>query len=281
VKRQAAEVLVTDHGLPISRACQVTKLSRTAWYRRPASRMERDRPVIEVLNGLVARRPRWGFWKLYDRSRLEGRRINHKRLHRVYCWMKLNLPRRTKRKPPTRLRQPLLAPNRLNEIWALDFMADALYGGRAFRTLNVIDEGNREILGIEIATSIPARRVIRVMEQLIELHGKPRALRLDNGSELTSTAFTEWCAKQQIELRFIQPGKPDQNAFIERFNRTYRDEVLDAYVFDSLDQVREITESWLPEYNEERPHDSLGRVPPLTFLPRQQRPAESNYELCA
>jgi putative transposase len=243
--------------------------------------MERDRGVIEVLNGLVARRPRSGFWKLYDRSRLEGRRINHKRLHRVYCLMKLNLPRRTKRKPPTRLRQPLAAPNRLNEIWALDFMADALYGGRPFRTLNVIDEGNREVLGIEIATSIPARRVIRVMEQLIEIYGKPLALRLDNGSELTSTVFTEWCAEQQIELRFIQPGKPDQNAFIERFNKTYRNEVLDAYVFDTLDQVREITESWLPEYNEERPHDSLGRVPPLTFLPRPQRPAESTYELCA
>ena len=160
-------------------------------------------------------------------------------------------------------------------------MADALYGGRPFRTLNVIDEGNREVLGIEIATSIPARRVIRMMEQLIELHGKPLALRLDSGSELTSTAFTEWCAEQQIELRFIQPGKPDQNAFIERFNKTYRNEVLDAYVFDSLDQVRDITESWLPEYNEERPHHSLGRVPPLTFLPRPQRPAESSYELCA
>jgi putative transposase len=243
--------------------------------------MERDRPVIELLNGLVARRPRWGFWKLYDRSRLDGQRINHKRLHRVYCAMKLNLPRRTKRRLPQRLRQPLAAPNRLNEIWALDFMADALYGGRAFRTLNVIDEGNREVLGIEIATSIPARRVIRVMEQLVELHGKPRALRLDNGSELTSTAFIEWCAEKSIELRFIQPGKPDQNAFIERFNKTYRNEVLDAYVFDSLDQVREITESWLPEYNEERPHDSLGRVPPLMFLPRPQLPAESSSRLCA
>lgn len=270
-----------DHGLSISRACQVARLSRTAWYRRPASSMERDRPVIELLNGMVARRPRWGFWKLYDRSRLDGERINHKRLHRVYCAMKLNLPRRTKRRLPTRIRQPLLAPDRLNEIWALDFMADALYGGRPFRTLNVIDEGNREGLGIEIATSIPASRVIRVMEQLIELYGKPLAFRLDNGSELTSGAFTEWCAEQGIELRFIQPGKPDQNAFIERFNKTYRDEVLDAYVFETLDQVRDITEVWLCEYNEERPHDSLGRVPPLTFLPRPQLPRESSSKLCA
>ena len=127
--------------------------------------MERDRPVIEVLNELVARRPRWGFWKLYDRSRLDGHVINHKRLHRVYCALKLNLPRRTKRRLPTRLRQPLLAPMRLNEIWALDFMADTLYSGRTFRTFNVIDEGNREVLGIEVAYSIPSLRVMSAVTQ--------------------------------------------------------------------------------------------------------------------
>ena len=109
--------------------------------------------------------------------------------------------------------------------------------------------------------------------------GKPRALRLDNGSELTSIAFTEWCSEQGIELRFIQPGKPDQNAYIERFNKTYRNEVLDAYVFESIEQVRAITESWLREYNEERPHDSLGRVPPLSFMPRRATLRESTSEL--
>src|SRR2546427_807436 len=192
--------------------------------------MERDRGVIEVLNELVARRPRWGFWKLYDRLRLDGQCINHKRLHRVYCAMKLNLPRRTKRRLPTRIRQPLVAPAGLNQIWALDFMADALYGGRAFRTLNLIDEGNRQVRG--------------------------------------------------IEAQFIQPGKLDQNAFIERFNKTYRDEVLDAYVFETVEQVREITETWLHEYNEERPHDSLGRVPPLMFMPRPLTALESSFKLC-
>jgi putative transposase len=280
VKRQAAEIMVKEHGISIVRACGLVKLSRTAWYRRPQVSMERDREVIEALNGIVERRPRWGFWKCFDRLRLDGRAWNHKRVHRVYCALRLNLPRRTKRRVPKRLRQPLVAPTALNRIWALDFMADALYGWRPFRTLNVIDEGNREALGIEVATSIPAQRVIRVMEQLIELHGKPSALRVDNGSELTSSAFTEWCEAQGIELLFIQPGKPDQNAFIERFNRTYRDEVLDAYVFESIEQVREVTESWLREYNEERPHDSLGRVPPLTFMPRQQPPAESSYQVC-
>ena len=147
---------------------------------------------------------------LYDRLRLDGQAINHKRLHRVYCAMKLNLPRRTKRRLPTRIRQPLEAPQGLNQIWALDFMADSLYSGRAYRTLNIIDEGNRQVLGIEVAYSIPSLRVIRVLQQLIEMYGKPRALRLDNGPELTSVAFTEWCAENGIEVRFIQPGKPDQ-----------------------------------------------------------------------
>lgn len=136
------------------------------------------------------------------------------------------------------------------------------------------------MLGIEVAHSIPSLRVIRVMEQLTELYGKPQALRLDNGSELTSIAFTEWCQEQRIELRFIQPGKPDQNAFIEPFNKTYRDEVLDAYVFETIDQVRTITEDWLREYNEERPHDSLGRVPPLMFMPRRATAGKSTFGLC-
>lgn len=281
MKRQAAEILVKDHQISVSRACDLVKLSRTAWYRRPASRRERDAGVIEVLLKLADEKPRWGFWKLFPRLRRIGHPWNHKRVHRVYCALKLNLPRRTKRRLPQRLRQPLLAPTRLNEIWAIDFMADALYGGRAFRTLNVIDEGNREALGVEIATSIPSLRVIRIMEQLIEMYGKPQALRLDNGSELTATAFGEWCARRRIELRFIQPGKPDQNAYIERFNRSYRTEVLDAYVFDTLEEVRQITEIWLREYNEERPHDSLGRVPPLTYMPRPTMPEKSSYELCA
>ncbi len=131
-----------------------------------------------------------------------------------------------------------------NEIWALDYLQDALDNGRVFRTLNVIDASNREGLAIEVDTSLPAARVIRVMEQLAELRGLPRAVRLDNGPELRSQAFPEWCAAHQVELRFIQPASPAQNAFGERFNRTYRHEILDAYVFDSLEQVRLISEGW-------------------------------------
>jgi putative transposase len=117
------------------------------------------------------------------------------------------------------------------------------------------------------------------MEQLIEVYGRPAAVRVDNGPELTAQTFVEWCEHQAIELRYIQPGKPDQNAYIERFNGSYREEVLSAYVFESLEQVRALTDEWLQTYNEERPHDSLGRVPPLTFMPRPNRPAESGYRV--
>jgi len=198
---------------------------------------------------------------------------------RVYCTLRLNLPRRTKRRVAVRLRQPLVAPARLYEIWALDSMVDALYDGRGFRTFNVIDESNRKGLAIEVGTSIRSARVIRVLDDLIRLHGRPARVCVDNGPELAAETFVDWCAAQRIAIGYIQPGKPDQNALIERFNRSFRAEVLDAYLFDSLEQVREITEEWLETYNTERPHDSLGQVPPAAFLPRRDAPAKSAFEV--
>ena len=275
-----SELLVTEHQLSVRRACRVVGLSRTAWYRRPAEPATRDRVVMEAVLAVVEQHGRWGFWKCFDRLRLDGHPWNHKRVHRVYCALRLNLPRRTKRRVPQRLRQPLVAPSTLNGIWALDFMHDTLYGGRRFRTLNVLDEANREALAIEVGASIPATRVVRVLEQLLALYGRPQALRLDNGPELTAEVFTAWCDAQQIALRYIQPGKPDQNAFIERFNRTYREEVLDAYVFASLSEVQALTDDWLLAYNERRPHDALGRIPPTRFLSRPPAPAESSSAWC-
>lgn len=147
-------------------------------------------------------------------------------------------------------------------------MSDTLHAGRRFRLLNVLDEGVREGLAIEVDTSLTAERVIRVMEQLKAWRGVPAALRLDNGPEFTASPFVNWCEQHGIELRYIQPGKPIQNAYIERFNRTFREEVLNQYLFDDLDQVREVSHHWLISYNEQRPHDALGDVPPAIF--RQQ-----------
>ena len=214
---------------------------------------------------MVTKHARWGFWKCYDRLRLDGHRWNHKRVLRVYRAMGLNLPRRTKKRVPARDPQTMEVAAVANAIWGMDFMGDSLYGGRRFRTLNVLDEGVREALDIVIDTSIPATRVVRTLEDLVAWRGVPEAIRCDNGPEFTAQAFTDWCASRGIEVRYIQKGKPNQNAYVERFNRTYRGEVLNAYLFESLDDVRRITGRWVREYNEQRPHDALGKVPPSVF----------------
>jgi len=265
--------------LSIARACAGVGLSRAAWYRPRIDWAQRDAPVVEGLNQALAKNGRWGFRLCFDWLRNQGHRWNHKRVWRVYCRLKLNRPRRMKRRLPPIVRHPLVAPTTRNDVWALDYMQDTLDNGRLFRTLNVIDESNREGLTIEVDTSLPAARVIRVMEQLRDLRGLPHAIRLDNGPELRSQAFTEWCAAHQIELRFIQPASPAQNAFVERFNRTYRHEILDAYVFDNLEQVRLISEGWLQLYNEERPHRALGRLPPVRFAERQGKLENSSYQM--
>ena len=236
--------------------------------------------MIEALQRLVAGAgARWGCDKLTDRLRAVGHPWNPKRIRRVYRTLGLTHRRRTKRRVPTRPKQPLDAPAELNRTWALDFVHDRLYDGRPFRTLNVLDEGNREVLAIEIGTSLPSRRVTALLDQLVAVHGRPAALRLDNGPELIAQELVDWCATQQVRLGHIQPGKPNQNAYIERFNRTFRTEVLDAWLFASLDEARDITEDWIRTYNTERPHDSLGGVPPLDFIPRPTSYPESGYQL--
>ena len=270
--------LAKDQGISINRSCQLVNLSRAAYYREENKLAARDALVVEALDAVVAKHGRWGFWKCHDRLRLDGHAWNHKRIWRVYCAMKLNLPRRAKKRL-VRPMQPLDAPLWPNEIWSLDFMSDSLYQGRRFRTLNILDEGVREALAIEIDTSLPAQRVVRVLQQLETWRGLPKAIRLDNGPELTSQYLTDWCKDKGIELRFIQPGKPNQNAFIERFNRSYRTEVLNGWLFTSLEEVREVTHQWLQSYNEERPHDALGSLPPAVFRERLLTGKNSTSEL--
>jgi putative transposase len=156
----------------------------------------------------------------------------------------------------------------LNQTWALDFMTETLYDGRRVRLLTMIDEGNREGLEIWMGISLPSRRVIRILDELVAVHGSPSAIRVDNGPEFTAQTFVDWCAEHRVAIYYIQPGKPDQNAYIERFNRSFRTEVLNAHLFESIAELRALTDTWLRIYNPERPHDSLGRVPPLMFLPR-------------
>jgi putative transposase len=278
-ERQAIALLVGKHRVSVVHACRAVRLARAAWYRPLPDRLARDAPVVEALTAVVAENGRWGFWKCYDRLRLLGRPWNHKRVHRVYCALRLNRARRTKRRVPRRPRVPLVAPPTLNQTWALDFMRDTLYDGRVFRTLNVLDQGNREALAIEIGGSLPSRRVLALLEEPIALRGAPTALRMDNGPEFLALRLAEWAEARGITLDFIQPGQPAQNAFIERFNQTYRTDVLDANVFTSLAEVRAVTADWLRRYNTERPQESLGSVPPLTFLPRATSTQEYHLQV--
>ncbi|MCB1707089.1 MAG: transposase family protein, partial [Halioglobus sp.] len=168
-------------------------------------------------------------------------------------------------------------PELPDTVWSADFMSDSLHSGRRYRTFNVTDDFNREALHIEIDTSITSARLVRVFEQLQREHGLPQVLRTDNGPEFLGEVFTAWAKEAGMAIQYIQPGKPNQNAYIERFNRTYREEVLDQYLFTSLDHVREATYWWMIEYNEERPHDALDDMTPLEA--RQQSAGNSIYEL--
>lgn len=225
-----------------------------------------DFEVMDALTALVECHPRYGFRKLFILLRKAGKAWNHKKVWRVYCSMKLNRRRRFKKRYWCAAPAPLLQPIRPNQAWSADFMSDALYDGRAFRAFNILDDYNREVLRVEVDVSLTAERVIRVLAQLVVVRGQPERIRVDHGPEFTSAVFTTWCETNGIEVEYIQPGKPSQNGFIERFNGSYRKEVLDAWVFMELSQVREETERWVEEYNTIRPHESLGDISPIEFL---------------
>jgi putative transposase len=258
----AAEA-ITKHGLSERQACRLVGISRMG-YRYVPKRPD-DGEIIARLQDLAERKPRWGLGKMVGRLRLDGHRWNHKRIRRVYRQLQLHIRVRPKKRLRSRSPQPLAVPESSNSCWSVDFMRDSLASGRTFRTFNVIDDFNREALAIEIDTSLPTARVVRVLDALAAWRGYPQRLRSDNGPEFISSKLEEWAEKNGVLLDFIELGKPAQNAYIERFNRTYREEVLDLYLFDTLAEARAITEAWLETYNAIRPHDSLGGLPPYQY----------------
>lgn len=241
----------------------MVQLSRTVYHYKP--NRAKDDPIIEALQALADQKPRYGFGKMFPILRRRGHRWNHKRVYRVYCGLKLNMRRKGKRRLPSRNPDPLSVPESINQCWSADFMSDALWCGRRFRTFNLLDDFNREAVAIEVDLNLSAQRVVRVLERAAAWRGYPQKLRLDNGPEFTSVKLAEWAEDNNVALEFIKPGKPMQNGFVERFNRTYRTEVLDMYVFNTLNEVRRITDNWLMEYNEERPHESLGNLTPMEY----------------
>jgi putative transposase len=235
-----------------------------------------DSPVIEQLELLAEKHPTKGFTDYYHRIRNKGYKWNHKRIKRVYNNMQLNIRRKHKRRLPERIKQPLHQTTAMNESWSMDFMQDSLMSGIKFRVFNVIDDFNREDLLHEIDTSLSGKRIKTVLERLIIERGKPKQIRSDNGPEFISNAIQKFCTKHEIHHHFIEPGKPTQNAYIERFNRTFRRDVLDAYLFESIAQVKTIAESWMKDYNENHPHQSL-----QYYSPRQYALGVNSGKLCS
>lgn len=257
------EYLTTIHSLSKRKACKVVEMPRsTATYTKKA---KLDEPIIDCLNHLVEKHPAIGFWKCFLRMRKNNPGWNHKRVYRVYTQMKLNIRRRARKRLPARVKQSLFQPLEKNKVWSIDYMNDSLWDGRRFRLLNIMDDFNREVLAIEADTSLPALRLVRVLEKLKEQRGLPEMIRVDNGPEFISDTLDNYCKENKVTLVFIQPGEPTQNAYIERCNGSIRRELLNAYIFKTLKEVREKTEEWRIDYNYNRPHEALNNKTPMEY----------------
>lgn len=258
------DFLVEGHNLSVRQACKAIKIPRSTYEYNPVARD--DQEVILALGDLIESKPGIGFWQCFSRLRKKGFRWNHKKVYRIYTKMQLNIRRRAKKRLPARVKQALFQPERINQVWSIDYMSDSLWDGRKFRILNIMDDFNREILAIEVDTSLPALRVLRVLENIKITRGLPEMIRVDNGPEFVSDKFDCWCKDNRVQLVFIQPGKPTQNAYIERFNGNIRRELLNAYVFRTLGEVRQMTAEYRYDYNHDRPHNALKNKTPLEVL---------------
>ena len=263
-RRALVRWMVLEKKISQRRACRWVGLSRNA-IAEPEVLKAKDETLQNQIKQIANRYKQWGVLKIYHKLRQRGERVNHKRVRRLYKLSGLSLRRKTKKRLPEAIRQPLPKSTIRNGCWSIDFTSDGLGDGRKFRTLNVIDDYSREALGVEVDYSLPAQRVIRLLDQLVKCYGKPKRLRSDNGPEFISQDLKDWCDDQQIELHRIAPGKPTQNAYIERFNGTFRRELLNAHTFGSLPQVRQTVAAWLVEYNTERPHQALKFMTPSQY----------------
>lgn len=259
------QALTQEHMLSEREACTAVHLARsTAQYvKRPPD----DTAIIVALGKLTEKHPAIGVWQSHYRMRMMGHQWNFKRVYRVYTAMGLNIRRRAKKRLPARVKQALFQPSIPDQVWSIDFMHDSLWDGRTYRLLNILDDYNREVLAIEVDTSLPALRVIRVLEQLKTVRPLPKMIRTDNGPEFISCKLDQWCRSNGITLAYIQPGKPTQNAYVERFNGSMRRELLSAYVFRTLGEVRAKAEEWMFDYNNHRPHKALGYRSPVQIQP--------------
>ena len=258
--------VVQERSVTVQLACNTFGISQTC-YRYQAKGSEENERIADKLIALTNHQRNWGFGLcfLYLRN-VKGLKYNHKRVYRIYRELELNLRIKPRKRLVREQPESLTVPATVNESWSMDFMHDQLADGRSIRLFNVIDDYNREGLCIDVDFSLPALRVIRSLEQVIEWRGKPLSIRCDNGPEYVSEALRKWAEKRGIALKFIQPGKPQQNAYIERYNRTVRYDWLAHYLFESVSEVQDYATAWLWSYNHERPNMALGGITPKQKL---------------
>ena len=261
-----AKEAVKDKGVTVRLACAAFKVSERCYRYKPKASAE-NAEIADQLVTLTHNQRNWGFGLCYLYLRnVRGRPWNHKRVYRIYRELELNLRIKPRKRIVRERPEPLAVPDQINQSWSMDFMHDQLADGRSYRLFNLIDDFNREGLAIEVDLSLPSERVVRALNQVIEWRGKPLSIRCDNGPEYISATLRNWADNNQIRIEHIQPGKPQQNAYVERFNRTVRYDWLTQYLFDSIHQVQEHATHWLWSYNHERPNMGLGGITPKQKL---------------
>jgi len=253
------------------RACRFTGFPISTQRYRPRRPLEND--LRQRLKELAEKRPRWGYRRLYILLKREGCRRNRKLVQRLYREEGLSVRKRRRRKMAAALRSPMAIPSRSNERWSIDFVRDTLADGRVFRGFTVVDDFTRECPAIEVDHSLPGERVARTLDRLSKERGLPKTIVCDNGPEFQGQALDFWAHRHGVAISFIQPGKPVQNAFIESFNGRLRDECLNESYFTSLSDAQLTIEAWRKDYNETRPHSSLGDLTPAEFAKSQERNA--------
>lgn len=262
-RRDAVDYAVQTYGVSRRRGCGLFTLRRSSLYYKPVP--ANDGSLREAIKELAGKKRRWGVPRIVYRLRNTGWKDNHKRIERIYQEEGLQVKRRKGRKAHAGLREPLERPTGPNQLWAMDFVSDALANKRKIKMLTVIDCYSRECVRIEVDTSINGARVARIMEELRDRRGLPQKIVTDNGPEFTGKVLDAWAYVRDVKLHFIQPGKPSQNGYIESFNGKLRDECLNEHWFLSVDDARQLIEEWRYEYNTERPHSALGGMAPVEF----------------
>ncbi len=251
-----------SHNLSIRLVCQAFGISETC-FRYKALLSDENAEIADWLIRLTSAYRNWGFGLCFLHLRnVKGFQWNHKRVYRIYCELELNLRIKPKKRLVREKPKVLEVPPTINKIWSMDFMHDQVSDQRSYRLFNVIDDYNREALSIDADLSLPTERVIRSLEQIIEWRGKPVAIRCDNGPEYVSHKIQKWAHDRGISLLYTQPGNPQQNAYIERFNRTVRYDWLSQDIFETIKEVQDKATKYMWHYNNERPNMALGGITP-------------------